>query len=79
VLGQKPAQGLVLWLGPQPEATDRHDGVCRGRGQHVVTPTMKTKAKASSSQRNRVSTRDGEEDQNMDQFRYWIADGLFRS
>jgi hypothetical protein len=40
---------------------------------------MKTKAKASSSQRNRVSTRDGEEDQNMDQFRYWIADGLFRS
>jgi hypothetical protein len=39
---------------------------------------METEAKASSSQGNRGSTRDGEEDQNMDQFHDRIADGLFR-
>jgi hypothetical protein len=34
---------------------------------------------ASSSQENRGSTCDGDEDQNMNQFHDWIADGLFRS
>jgi hypothetical protein len=32
---------------------------------------------ASSSQGNRDNPRDGDEDQNMNQFRDWIADGLF--
>jgi hypothetical protein len=32
-----------------------------------------------SSQGNIGNTRDGDEDQNMNQFRDWIADGLFRS
>lgn len=34
-------------------------------------------AEASSSQGNIANTRQGDEDQNMNQFRDWIADGLF--
>jgi hypothetical protein len=34
---------------------------------------------ASSSQGNRGSTHDGDEDRNMNQFCDWISDGLFRS
>ena len=33
---------------------------------------------SSSSQGNRRCIRQGDEDQNMNQFRDWIADGLFR-
>jgi len=33
---------------------------------------------SSSSQGNRRRIRQGDEDQNMNQFRDWIADGLFR-
>ena len=34
-------------------------------------------AEALSSQGNRASTRQGDKDQNMNQFWDWIADGLF--